>query len=373
QLEGKGHAPIRADILIGGSTLSSTGSISMYRGVLQMHARKQTIMVVDDTPGDIDALANILTDHYEITVATSGRDAMEIANSHTPDLIFLGLSLADMDGHETCRRLKSHRHFKEIPIILSASPEEGDHEQSGLEAGAVDYMRQPFSPGVVRSRVAMHLRHKRRWEEMQRLLNTDSLTGLANRRRFEELLHREWRRAMRESVELAVILLEIDRFKQFNAHYGHDHGDLCLTRVVQVLGNTFRRPTDGVARLTGGTFAAVLYHTDWTGTLLLAERMRAGVEALRIPHAASNHSEVVTVSVGYASQAPTRGERPHPLLEAANAMLHHARRNGHNQAHGLQLPVDAPQLEEPFSSARLRWPFLEEPFPGKRPVTLCAS
>ncbi|MEO5341055.1 MAG: response regulator [Magnetococcus sp. MYC-9] len=141
-----------------------------------MNDCRQTIMVVDDTPGDIDALANILTDHYEITVATSGQDALEMARFHTPDLIFLGISLTDMEGHEMCKILKSSNNFRNIPVIMSASPDEGEHEQTGLEAGAVDYMMQPFRPAAVRSRVAMHLRHKRRWEEMQRRLCMELLT-----------------------------------------------------------------------------------------------------------------------------------------------------------------------------------------------------
>src|SRR6476620_5878701 len=135
-------------------------------------------------------------------------------------------------------------------------------------------------------------------QELQRLTATDSLTGVANRRRFDEALDHEWRRAARVNAPLSCIMIDIDHFKAFNDRYGHLQGDACLRQIAHSLVATVRRAGDFVARYGGEEFAVVLPGTTQAGAARVAEQLRAGIEALRLPNDASATAPYVTISCG---------------------------------------------------------------------------
>jgi diguanylate cyclase (GGDEF)-like protein len=159
---------------------------------------------------------------------------------------------------------------------------------------------------------------------------TDPLTGLANRRRLADVLEHEWWRAERLGSPLAVVMIDIDHFKLYNDHYGHAGGDECLRRVAGVLTEQIRQATDLVARYGGEEFAVVLPEADSAGAYQVAERIRAAVAALKEPHELAQ-SGLVTVSIGVAAAIPTADSTGQALLEAADARLYVAKRNGRNQ------------------------------------------
>jgi len=169
-------------------------------------------------------------------------------------------------------------------------------------------------------------------QELTRLSSLDGLTSIANRRQFDETLLREWRRASRQGKPLALLLADVDRFKQFNDGYGHQVGDECLKAVARTFTGVLRRPADLVARYGGEEFAVILPDTDITGALQVAEGMRSAVENLRITHRYSQDGGVVTVSIGVASVIPGRTEgRPADLLKAADDALYQAKESGRNR------------------------------------------
>ncbi len=168
-------------------------------------------------------------------------------------------------------------------------------------------------------------------QELKHLSQLDGLTGIANRRRFNEYLEQEWRRASRAPQPLALILGDVDHFKNYNDHYGHQAGDDCLSQVAQAMAGATSRTADLLARYGGEEFVAVLPGTTLEGATHIAERMRAAVEELKLPHATSTTADHITLSLGVAASTDTKHTDPGALLAAADAALYQAKEQGRNQ------------------------------------------
>ena len=299
---------------------------------MNTETRKNQILMVDDSPVNIRMLIDALQSDYELSVATNGPDALEIAGSHTPpDLILLDIMMPGMDGYEVCRLLKENEATRNIPIIFVTGKNDDRDETKGLELGAVDYITKPFSIPIVKARIRTHLELKSKRDLLQRLSMTDGLTGIANRRRFDDFLTYEWKRGRRTQIWLSLIMIDIDFFKAFNDHYGHLQGDECLKMVAETLSGLSMRFTDCVARYGGEEFAVILTETPHEGAASLAEKMRAAIETRHIPHAGSSVSDWVTVSVGAASVIPSNDVSPLSLIQCADKMLYAAKVGGRNR------------------------------------------
>ncbi|MFG1428869.1 sensor domain-containing diguanylate cyclase [Roseixanthobacter glucoisosaccharinicivorans] len=170
--------------------------------------------------------------------------------------------------------------------------------------------------------------------QLEEMARTDGLTKLANRRAFDEVLEREWRRTVRTKGQMSLVLIDIDNFKAFNDQYGHQVGDDCLRAVAAAIAETIRRPGDTAARYGGEEIAVVLPDTDATGACDVAERLRAAVEGLRVPHEGNHAFGCVTVSIGVATALSRLGgtvSMPESLLAASDAALYKAKHNGRNR------------------------------------------
>ncbi|MFH0789514.1 MAG: diguanylate cyclase, partial [Pseudomonadota bacterium] len=159
----------------------------------------------------------------------------------------------------------------------------------------------------------------------------DGLTGIFNRRYFDQSLEQEWRRCLREYTSVSLIMADIDHFKIFNDTYGHQAGDDCLKEVAQVLKESLNRPADMAARYGGEEFGIVLPDTGLDGAMKVAETMRARVEELGIPHKNSSVSQWVTISLGVATLAATQDHSPSGLVAAADQALYQAKSEGRNR------------------------------------------
>ncbi|WP_343186693.1 diguanylate cyclase [Anoxynatronum sibiricum] len=159
---------------------------------------------------------------------------------------------------------------------------------------------------------------------------TDALTGADNRRSFEEKLQKEWHRLKRENQPLALIMSDIDFFKEYNDQFGHPEGDACLRQVAAAIGKTLRRETDVLARYGGEEFIIMLPNTDMAGACRVAEKIRKNVEALQIKHPYSQIHRVITVSFGVAAATPSRATTPEALVRRADQALYAAKQQGRN-------------------------------------------
>lgn len=288
------------------------------------------LLVVDDSPSILATLCELLHEDHEVIFASSGEEALELAYSSNPDLILLDVVMPGIDGFEVCASLKSSPGTRDIPVIFITSMGEEVDQAKGLEAGAIDYVQKPFSSAVVKARVRNHLEVKRRQDALKGLTLRDGLTGIANRRRFDEALNEEWSRAARSRTPLSLIMIDVDHFKLYNDTYGHAAGDTCLRNMAAALIDSLLRPVDLLARFGGEEFVCLLPSTDEAGALQVAERFKAGVAALAIPHEHSPTRPVVSISQGVATLVPIAEARPEILVVEADNRLYDAKRRGRN-------------------------------------------
>ena len=293
--------------------------------------RCSKILVVDDTPANVRILLEAFCDDQMVVVAPNGEQALELAVTEAPDLILLDVVMPGIDGYEVCRRLKANPDTANIPVIFITGRNEEQDEIKGLELGAVDYITKPFSLPIVRTRVRTHLELKHLRDQLERQSMVDGLTGIPNRRRYQEHLALVWGQCLRQRSALTLILMDVDYFKAYNDHYGHQAGDDCLVRVAQALETTHRRYLDLVARYGGEEFICILPGTDGPGALSRAEAMRTAVESLAIPHAYSSAGSRVTISLGAVCYHPRAGDGPEAAVALADQALYRAKQEGRNR------------------------------------------
>lgn len=295
----------------------------------------QTVLVVDDTALNRQMLTDLLRSEYTVLVARNGEQGLELALQHVPDLVLLDVVMPGMDGHEVLRRLKADARTSAIGVVFITGLDSAEEEERGLRAGASDYVTKPFHAAVVRARVALHLQLARQRRLLEQLARIDGLTEIPNRRHFDDMLAQEAARASRGGLGLAVALLDVDCFKQYNDHYGHAKGDRALQSIAGVLRAGMRRPADLAARYGGEEFVLLMPETDLAGAVLRADRVRQEVEQLALPHPHSDAAHCVTVSMGVAQAARPEDLSGEALMLLADRRLYAAKRAGRNRVVGL--------------------------------------
>ncbi len=318
------------------------------------------VLVVDDKPENLLVLEELL-DGPGVTVirALSGNDALALTLDHEFALILLDVQMPGMDGFEIAELLRGNARTRSIPIIfVSAESRERHDVFKGYDAGAVDYLVKPLDPRLLKNKVDVFLELQRQrnelkaktmeldakvceLEELQQQLEEkneqlkllsclDGLTGVVNRRRFDEILGDEWKRAQRSGTTLSLVLADVDFFKDFNDNYGHVAGDECLRRVAKALGGTVRRHVDTLARYGGEEFAAILPETSQEGAEQVVKEMQEAIRQLEIPHAFSRAGDLITVSFGICSMVPDRDKIGMTLIKAADRAMYEAKLAGRN-------------------------------------------
>jgi diguanylate cyclase (GGDEF)-like protein len=290
-----------------------------------------TILIVDDIPDNIRLLGAILQPNYQLLIANNGKEAITLAQEKSPDLILLDVMMPEMNGYEVCQRLRDTPGTRDIPIIFVTAMDQIEDEVMGLEIGAIDYLTKPVHPLITRLRVKNQLELKRYRDHLLEMSRVDGLTGIANRRRLDEYLEQEWRRSTRGGSPLSLVMMDIDFFKRFNDHYGHQGGDECLQRVARCLQGCVVRSVDLIARYGGEEFACLLPETGHGGTELMGEKLRQAVTGLGIPHAKSSVVDIVTLSLGAATLVPEPGMASSELIKIADENLYAAKNQGRNR------------------------------------------
>jgi diguanylate cyclase (GGDEF)-like protein len=300
------------------------------------------ILIVDDVQLNMQFMAEILDQGgYEITCASSGITALERIEAIRPDLILLDLMMPEMDGLEVCEKLKSNPDFAELPIIFVTVSKNEEHLVKAFEMGAVDYITKPFNAQELLARVKTHLelKHSRQKlkymlqeqqkiiKQLEELANTDSLTGLYNRRYFFYLAEQEINRAKRYQLPLSIIIIDIDKFKNINDNFGHNVGDDVLKITTKTI-MSYLRSTDYCGRFGGEEFVILLPNTDQTGAKITAERIRQ--ELAKMKMIAGGNSVSITASFGVASYSPGNDEID-TIIQQADQALYIAKRQGRNR------------------------------------------
>jgi diguanylate cyclase (GGDEF)-like protein len=309
-------------------------------GMNEQPGTKVKMLVVDDQPANIQVLYRLFADSYQIFMATSGEAAIATALKELPDIILLDVIMPGLDGYETCSRLKADAQTRDIPILFITAHQDPAEETKALEVGGGDYITKPINPAVVRTRVKTQVTLKRQTDLLKRMVFLDGLTGVFNRRYFDDRVNMEMRRSERDHTSLGLILLDVDHFKLYNDKYGHQAGDDCLRVVAQTLTQTIMRPADVVTRYGGEEFACILPGTDLEGARLVAERMCKSIQELALPHEASSTGPVVTISAGVAVKPIDHNCTVAELLGVADTMLYEAKTQGRARVCGGVLSGD---------------------------------
>ncbi len=294
---------------------------------------RKCILIVDDESANIQSLAQALGGAgpeapFALRFAKTGEQALLLAHSAQPDLILLDVVLPGMNGLATLAKLQADPITHGIPVIFVTARDEIDEEASGLEMGAVDYITKPFSPAIVRARVRTHLELKRQREFEAQRARIDGLTGIANRRAFDEQIQRYWAISDSELApeHLKLLLIDVDYFKRYNDRAGHSAGDECLRQLARSLQQTFERQHELVARLGGEEFAVLIQG----GNLVQhAQRALDAVAAMALAHPDSPLGERVSISLGALERSVEAD--PMALLQAADVLLYQAKQQGRNR------------------------------------------
>ncbi|MDP1647403.1 MAG: diguanylate cyclase [Rubrivivax sp.] len=295
------------------------------------------LLVVDDQAINIQVLYQAFAADCQVFMATTGMQALQVCRDKLPDLVLLDVVMPGMDGFEVCRQLKADEALRHIPVIFVTSHDDPEQETKGLDLGAVDFIAKPVNPKVVQARVKTQLTLKFQADLLRQLVFLDGLTGVYNRRFFDPQLALEWARSVRTGTPLSMILLDVDFFKRYNDHYGHQAGDDCLKQVAATLRSNLRRPADVVARYGGEEFACILPETAFDDATELATQLERHVRALDIAHAHSDAAPVVTISLGVAAREGATGGSASELLGLADAQLYRAKSSGRARSCGDRL------------------------------------
>ena len=288
------------------------------------------ILIVDDEKMNIIELAHFLKPQYDIIIAIDGVSALEAAEKHLPDIILLDIIMPDMSGFDVLIKLKDSPATMNIPVIFITGLSGAGDEEKGLTLGAVDYIAKPFNRSIVKARIKTHLKLSDYVRMIEKMCMLDALTGLSNRRGFDERMNAEWGRAYREKKQLGIIMLDIDKFKVYNDTYGHPQGDLLLRAIADVLKDTANRSTDFVSRWGGEEFVLLLPDADTSGAASIAEQIRINIKNTVVPYIDGTNT-FATVSLGVCSIIPDMNDTVAGFIERVDRLLYTAKRTGRDR------------------------------------------
>jgi diguanylate cyclase (GGDEF)-like protein len=316
------------------------------------------ILIVDDEPLNIKLLASLLENDHEVLFATNGQQAIDLVESARPDLILLDVMMPGMDGFEVCRALKERPEIAEIPVIFVTARTDIAGELHGLKAGAVDYITKPISPPVVRMRVRTHMQLKKARDSLSILASTDALTGIGNRRLGLQQIETMMAQSRRTGDAVAVLLIDLDRFKQVNDFYGHQIGDEVLTVVARRLREVVR-DIDVLARLGGDEFVIGLSCLDAPEkAALVAQRV---IDELAQPLLPQAHDLQLTPSIGI-SISPSDALDVTALLKFADQAMYTAKAEGRGCYRFFSREMHERAVGKARSEERLRLSVVESRF-----------
>ena len=308
------------------------------QGVPARANEKETlgVLIVEDN-NDIREMVSLMVGSmgYRTYTASTGKEGLTQLRAQVPDIVLLDLMMPEMDGFEFCRVIQADPTLPTPHIIITSAKDALEDKVKGLELGAADYLTKPFNLTELKARIKAGeriVRYQKMLKEQQALLEQlareDKLTGLCNRRHFEERAQEECLRAQRYHHSLSFLLGDLDHFKQINDRYGHAYGDTVLKQVGQTL-LLHCRTSDVVARYGGEEFACLLFETDAEDAERVAERLCAAVRELSFTHPSGPFR--VTISFGVASLSNQQTQNLAELLEEADKALYSAKHKGRNR------------------------------------------
>lgn len=302
----------------------------------QIGMKPPRILVVDDDSIVIKILHEVLKGIGAIQFAMNAEQAFRVINTSRPDIILLDMELPDSSGLDICLRLKQSPETTNIPILFITGIKDDNFEEIVFDAGAADYITKPFNPKVVAARVRTHLGYHKAISLLDEKAHTDFLTGLGNRRLFNDRLNDILHHAKSLNNTVSVIMADIDEFKKYNDHFGHMLGDECIRKVAYTIAESFSAPDMVCARYGGEEFAIILPNKDHRQTEPMIEAMMQSIRELNLMHAPEAAHSTITVSIGYSSISYASVNELYELddwviVKVADLALYEAKRLGRDR------------------------------------------
>ena len=287
-----------------------------------------TVLAIDDSELIHRLLKTRLQgERLELHNATSSAEGLKKAVALNPDIILLDIAMDGMNGFELLEKLKEDPRTRNIAVIFISATSEAMDRVKGLDMGAIDFICKPFDAFELKARVRSALRTQHLVKMLEQKAQIDGLTGLWNRRYFDQRMIQEISEAKRYSRPLSLVLCDIDRFKRLNDQFGHPFGDFVLERVAQILSGG--RTSDIACRYGGEEFGLILSSTNIEQGHEVAERLRMAIESIVWP---GKQDLVVTASFGICDTESVGEEtNPEAMLETADSALYKAKQNGRNR------------------------------------------
>jgi two-component system chemotaxis family response regulator WspR len=312
------------------------------------------VLLVDDQPFVAEMLRRQLAPEKDINFhyCQDPSQAVSTAEKLGPTVILLDLTMPEIDGLTLCQSFRTHSTIRDIPVVMLSSNDDPVAKAAAFAAGANDYLvKLPDSVELIarlryhsasyvtrlqrddayRALRASQIKLEELNMQLLKLSNLDGLTGVANRRHFDERLGIEWLRALRNRNPLTLIMFDVDWFKLYNDKFGHLEGDECLKRIARTAQEIVSRPADTLARYGGEEFIVLLPETDASGAAIVAEKLRTEVESLHLPNPDSTISPYVTISLGVTTIVPEVNSAPDDGLKLVDKALYQAKGAGRNR------------------------------------------
>ena len=287
-----------------------------------------TILAVSDNNASLDILNSILSPYYSIKMVSSTEEAWDLLKRESIDinLITLDFVCHSKDCHNFLTSIKSSEETMRIPVVLIGDSNNPEYEEYGFDLGIADYISKPLRSSIVKVRINNQRLFVKQIKAIEELGLLDPLTGIPNRRDFNNRIHLEWLRAIRDQTSLSLAFADIDHFKAYNDEYGHTQGDVLLRSLARQIVLMLRRPADYAARWGGEEFVIMLPNTGLRGAVMHAEDIRKSIQKMVIPGLPA-----ATVSIGVASITPSINTSMEDFFNMADKALYQAKNAGRNK------------------------------------------
>lgn len=291
----------------------------------------EKIVIIDDSKMNLQTLTDILSKDYNVIPAKTGSSGIAKILNYKPSLILLDIIMPVLNGFEVLDTLKSMEETKDIPVIFITGISDSETEAKCLMLGAVDYITKPFNPQVVMARVNTHIQLYTYRKTIENLLSIDALTGIHNRRSYDDYIQSEWKRSIALGFPLSFAILDIDYFKKHNDTYGHLMGDNTLHTIASFLNEQSEKCDFYLARYGGEEFVMIFSNTNRAEALKITDHIRTKIQDLKIENKSSPVCEFITVSIGGNTIYPKPPDCIEHFIQSADKMLYLAKEQGRNQ------------------------------------------
>ena len=303
-----------------------------------------TILCIDDESVNLKVLASIFKDHYTVVACKSAKQGFQRAMQENPDIILLDILMPEENGFELMAKLKNHPKLSNIPVIFITGLQDAEDEEKGLMMGACDYIQKPFNYGIVRARVNTHLEIIRQRNLLEKFALFDSLTELPNRRKWQQDSTNYWLSAITAASPMVYGIIDVDHFKKYNDHYGHQQGDVVLRKIANIIQRSLYDYGGAIFRCGGEEFYFYFPLEKACTALTILAICLNSVTELAIPHHDVDSCDYVSVSIGAVQVIPNENITIDQVMQQADERLYLVKRDTRNAVSLLELNQDSQQI-----------------------------